>query len=71
MFLKTGYFSLEEEQAAYSQHQFDRSQKECMLSTALDFPGDKSHHSVLALEVPGSSQGLLSQWPQSALWKWL
>ena len=28
-----------------------------MLSTALDFPGDMSDHSVLALEVPGFSQG--------------
>ena len=28
-------------------------------STALDFPGDKSYHSVSTLEVPGFSQGLL------------
>ena len=44
------------EQVAYSQHQFDRLYKECMLPAALDCPGDKSHHSVLALGVPGFSQ---------------
>ena len=30
-----------------------------MLPTAPDFPGDMSHCSVLALENPGFSQGLL------------
>ena len=38
MFLKTGYFNKVEEQVAYSQNQFDRSQKECMLFAALGFP---------------------------------
>ena len=30
-----------------------------MLSTALGFPGDMSHYSVLELEVPKIFQGLL------------
>ena len=30
-----------------------------MLSTTLGFPGDLNHCLVLALEVPGFSQGLL------------
>ena len=42
-----------EQQVAYSQHKFDSSWEECMLSTTPDFPGDMSRHSVLALEVPG------------------
>ena len=39
-----------------------------MLSMALGFPGDMSHCSVLTLEVPGFSQGLLTLWSQSFLW---
>ena len=35
-----------------------------MLPTALDFPEDMSHSSVLALEGPGFSQGLLPPEPQ-------
>ena len=42
-----------------------------MLSTALGFPGDMSHCSVLALEDPGFSQGLLPPWSQSVLWNWV
>ena len=44
-----GYFSYVEKQVAYSQHQFDRPQKGCMLSAALGFPKNISHHSFLAL----------------------
>ena len=41
-----------EEQVAYSQHQFDRSQNKCMLSTTLGFPGDMSHaHCVKSLQI--------------------
>ena len=39
-----------------------------MLSTALGFPGDMGHCSVLALEDPGFSQGLLPPWSQSVFW---
>ena len=53
MFLKTGYFNQVEKQVAYSQHQFDRSEKECILSIVLGIPGDLSHCSALALEIPG------------------
>ena len=48
MFLKTGYFNQVEEQVAYSQNQFDRSQKECMLFEALGFPD-----SLLRFDVGG------------------
>ena len=34
-----------------SQHQFDRTQKKCMVSMAVGIPKDASDHSVLALEV--------------------
>ena len=44
-----GYFNCVEKQVAYSQHQFDRPQKGCMLSAALGFPKNISHHSFLAL----------------------
>ena len=65
MFFKTGYWV--EKQAAYSQHKFDGAQKECMLSTALDFPGDVSHRSVLAMAVPGFPKGMLPPWIESVL----
>ena len=42
-----------------------------MLSTALCFPWDMSHCSVLASEDPGFSQQLLSPWSQSVLWNWV
>ena len=42
-----------------------------MLSTALGFPGDMSQCSVLALEDPEFSQGLLPPWSQSVLWNWV
>ena len=51
-----------DEQVVYSQYQFDRLQKESMLSAALGFPEDTSHCSVLKLGVPGFSQGLLPPW---------
>ena len=40
MVLKTAYFNKVEEQVAQSQHHFDRSQKESILSTALDVTGN-------------------------------
>ena len=36
-----------------------------MLSTALGFPENMSNCSILALEDPGFSQGLMSPWSQS------
>ena len=59
MVLKTSYFNYVEKQVTYLQHQFDRPQKECMLSTALDVHEGSIHFSILALEVPGFSQELL------------
>ena len=55
LFFKTGFFSKVEEQVAYSQHKFDSSWEECILSTTLGFPGDMSHRYVLALDVPDFS----------------
>ena len=40
MVLKTAYFNKLEEQVAQSQHHFDRSQKESILSTVLDVTGN-------------------------------
>ena len=57
MILKTGYLNEVQEQVAYSQHQFDKAQKECMLSMALGFNGDMIHRSVLAFESLGFFQG--------------
>ena len=48
-----------EEQVAYSQHKFDSTQEECMLSITLGCPGDMSRRSVLALKVTSFSQGSL------------
>ena len=48
-----------EEQVVYSQHKFDSTQEECMLSITLGSPGDMSRRSVLALKVPGFFQGSL------------
>ena len=40
-----------------------------MLSTALDFPENMSYCSILALEDPGFSQGLMPPWSQSAFYE--
>ena len=55
MFLKMSYFNYLGEQVP--------------CSTALAFPGEMSHCSVLALENPGFSQWLLPPWSQSVFVK--
>ena len=50
-----GLFQLSGETSYLFKTSISQATKTCMLATTLDFPGNMSHHSVLALEIQGFS----------------